>query len=98
MLASPSQCVYPASTMAKSLLDVWLSGDQSRLRMELDRVTRMPMSPDNDDESDRIELLKSMAERMRETSDLFAPRRESPHVGTWLDLLNHLSEGDAALG
>jgi hypothetical protein len=97
MMASSAQTMCPASALAKSLLDIWLSGDHYRLRLELERVTRMPapaeaaLSPDADDESDSIELLKSMARRMSQTSDLSAFRPESPRIATWLDLLRHMS-------
>lgn len=89
MVSSLYTC--PASVLAKSLLDVWLSGDHRRLRVELENVERMAVPVSSDDEWDRVELLKSIAGRMRESSDLFATRAESPRIGTWFDLLRHLS-------
>lgn len=81
----------PATTLAKSLLDVWLSGDQRRLRLELRNVGQISLLSGSEDSCDRFELLKSIAGRMRESPDLFASRSESPRLGTWFDLLHHLS-------
>ncbi|HEU5021467.1 MAG TPA: hypothetical protein VFT60_06235 [Bryobacteraceae bacterium] len=81
----------PAAALAKSLLDVWLSGDHARLRQELDHVSRVSVSFNDEEEGDRVELLKSIAMRMQESPDLFATRDESPRVGVWFDLLHHLS-------
>jgi hypothetical protein len=94
MVSSLYTC--PATALAKSLLDVWLSGDRIRLREELDHVTRLSAASASEDEEDRVELLKSIAARMKESPDLFAMRAESPRVGTWFDLLNHLS-GESSL-
>jgi hypothetical protein len=89
MVSSLYTC--PAAVLAKSLLDVWLSGDHHRLRQELDHVTRVPQAPADDEERDRVELLRSIALRMTESTDLFATRGENPRVGVWFDLLHHLS-------
>lgn len=91
MTLCSAQYCCPAATLAKSLLEVWLSGDRCRLRLELQHVSMTPVPSEEDDEWDRIELLKSIAWRMRHASDLFAPRCESPRTATWLDLLDHLS-------
>ena len=84
---------YPcqAAVMARSLLELWRSGDQPRLLSELEHVSLAPEPAEQNDESDRIDLLKCMAWRMKEAADLFAPRSESPRIGIWLDLLDHLS-------
>jgi hypothetical protein len=87
----------PVATLAKSLLEVWLSGDRYRLRLELEHVSMTPVPSEKDDEWDRIELLRNIAWRMRDTTDLFTPRCESPRTATWLDLLNHLSVSAASV-
>jgi hypothetical protein len=89
MVSSLYTC--PAAALAKSLLDVWLSGDHARLRRELDHVSCVSPISNNEDEDDRVEMLKSIALRMKESPDLFATRDESPRVGVWFDLLRHLS-------
>jgi len=89
MVSSLDTC--PAAVLAKSLLDVWLSGDRARLHQELDRVSRVSLIPNDGNEDDRVELLKSIAMRMKESPDLFASRDESARVGVWFDLLHHLS-------
>ncbi|HXE64366.1 MAG TPA: hypothetical protein VN519_12550 [Bryobacteraceae bacterium] len=89
MVSSLYTC--PAAALAKSLLDVWLSGDHARLRQELDRVSRVSLIYDEEDDEDRVELLRSIAMRMKDSADLFATRAESPRVGIWFDLLHHLS-------
>ncbi|HEY4085592.1 MAG TPA: hypothetical protein VGM43_06615 [Bryobacteraceae bacterium] len=78
----------PAAVLAKSLLDVWLSGDRARLHQELDRVSLILGDEDVDD---RVELLKSIAMRMKESPDLLTASDESPRAGVWFDLLHHLS-------
>jgi hypothetical protein len=83
--------------LAKSLLDVWLSGDRARLHRELDRVS---LIPGEEEENERVELLKSIAMRMKESPELFAAgtvnlRDESPRAGVWFDLLRHLSAGSS---
>ena len=94
MVSSLDTC--PAAALAKSLLDVWLSGDHGRLHQELDRVSRVSLIPRDEEEDDCVELLKSIAMRMKESPDLFAAgtvnlRDESPRAGVWFDLLHHLS-------
>jgi hypothetical protein len=89
MVSSLYTC--PAAVLAKSLLDVWLSGDPARLRQELDRVSGASSIPGDEDGEDRVELLKSIAMRMKESPDLFATCDESPRAGVWFDLLHHLS-------
>lgn len=91
MMSGISQCACPAAALAKSLLEVWLSGDRYRLRLELERISLTRDLPAAGDESDRIELLKSLAGRMRDSSELFTSRSDSPRVEIWLDLLAHLS-------
>jgi len=91
MRSGISQCACPAAALAKSLLEVWLSGDRYRLRLELERVSLTRDLAAAGDEADRIELLKSLAGRMRDSSELFTSRSDSPRVGIWLDLLTHLS-------
>jgi hypothetical protein len=80
----------PAAIVAKSILDVWLSGDQYQLRRELERATTIPPA-EYTDQSERLELLQSVALRMSESTELFAPRGANPRVVVWLDLLDHLS-------
>lgn len=85
-----------ASVLAKSLLEVWLSQDGSRLRKsllreELDYLSCMPDLPEADDESDRVDLLKGIALSMKDSSTLSAAEPDDPGVDTWLRLLHHLS-------
>lgn len=94
MRSAFSQCACPAAALARTLLEVWLSGDRYRLRLELERIALTGEFPATSDESDRIDLLKSLARRMRESSELFTLPSDSPRVGIWLDLLNHLSASD----
>lgn len=91
MTVCPSQNGCQAAVLAKSLLEVWLSGDRYRLRLELEKVFMAPGSSEKDDEGDRFELLRQIAWRMSESSDLFTPRSQSPRTAAWLDLLDHLS-------
>jgi hypothetical protein len=87
-----------ASVLAKSLLEVWLSQDGPRLRDELDYLSCMPDLPETDDESDRVDLLKGIASRMKDSSALFTSHPDDPGVHTWLSLLHHLSAADVLAG
>jgi hypothetical protein len=91
MTATYVQAACPAAMLAKSLLEVWLSGDKRLLRLTVEQLSQMGAVQGGNDESDRIELVKSIAWRMENASDLFTPRRESARTGAWLDLLDHLS-------
>ena len=89
MTVSSSHRIHPSAVLAKSLLDVWLSGNHSHLSGELERVAQLPDPPEMSDESDRIELLKGIARRMQEVAEWFKPCDQSPGTGAWLDLLGH---------
>ena len=80
-----------SAALAKALLEIWLSGDRYRLRLELKTVLLTPGSSGNDDEWDHIELLRNIASRMSESSDLYRPPGENPRTDAWLNLLRHLS-------
>ena len=81
----------PAEHLAKSLLDVWLSGNRHHLRTVLEDIARMPVPLDTNHESERVDLLKCVAWRMNESEDLFTPHAESARTKVWFDLLRHLS-------
>jgi hypothetical protein len=83
--------------LATILLDAWLSGDRYRLSGELDRMAALRRLPVDGAESDRMEILTSIAGEMQAYPDLFAPRTASARIGVWMDLLNHLSERRNAL-
>jgi hypothetical protein len=91
-------CSCSASTLAKSLLRVWLSQVGPRLREQLDDISSMPDLPEGEDESDRVDLLKGIASRMRDSSDLFALRPDDPGMNTWISLLHHLSAAEMPAG
>ena len=81
----------PAELLAKSLLDVWLSGNRHHLRTVLDDIATMPCPLDIDDEFERLDLLKCVAWRMSESEELFTPYAENARTKVWFDLLRHLS-------
>lgn len=93
-IATP--CACPAAVLARTLLEVWLSGDGVRLDEELIYLSRMPDLPESpdlreSDESDRASLLKSIAARMKASDDCLSPGSASPRAEAWLSLLHHLS-------
>jgi hypothetical protein len=90
MTASSAQYTCPAARLANSLLDVWLRGDRYRLRLELEYLSGIPDPRGSTGESERLELLKYLARRMREDPSLFAPKSENPRIGAWLALVGHL--------
>lgn len=81
----------PAEVLAKSLLDVWLSGNRHHLRTVLEDIALMPSPLDTDHEFERLDLLKCVAWRMKESDELFTPYAESARTKAWFDLLRHLS-------
>jgi hypothetical protein len=81
----------PAELLAKSLLDVWLSGNRHHLRTVLEDIALMPFPHDTDHEFESLDLLKCVAWRMRESAELFTPYAESARTKVWFDLLRHLS-------
>jgi hypothetical protein len=81
----------PAELLAKSLLDVWLSGNRHHLRTVLEDIALMPVPLDTSHECERLDLLKCVAWRMKESEELFTPNAESPRTTVWFDLLRHLS-------
>jgi hypothetical protein len=91
MTATYVQAARPAAMLAKSLLEVWLSGDKRLLHLTVEQLSEMQATPGANDESDRIELVKCIAWRMASASDSFTPQRGSAQTGAWLNLLDHLS-------
>jgi hypothetical protein len=85
-------CSRPTKLLAKSLLDVWLSGDRRRLRTALADIARTPFPAETNPEYERIDLLKCVAGRMNEAGEYFMPDAASPRTKMWLDLLQHLSK------
>ena len=77
--------------LAGTILDAWLCGDRLRLTAELDRTLRLSPSESRDVESDQMEILKTIAGRMRCGTNLFVPRSSNPRIGLWVDLLQHIS-------
>jgi hypothetical protein len=81
----------PAETLAKSLLDVWQSGDRQRLRLVLENLSALLPPPESNEDFERIALLKCIAWRMKQSGDLLTKRPDNPQVGVWFNLLRHLS-------
>jgi hypothetical protein len=81
----------PAGLLAKSLLDVWLSGNRHHLRTVLEDIALMPYPMDADHEFECLDLLKCVAWRMKESEELFTPYAESARTTVWFDLLRNLS-------
>jgi hypothetical protein len=88
----------PAEVVAKSLLDVWLSGNRHHLRTVLEDIALMPFPLDINHEFERVDLLKCVAWRMKESEEIFTPYAESPQTKVWFDLLRHLSAPSSGAG
>ncbi len=95
MTATYVHAACPAATLAKSLLEVWLCGDKHLLRLTVEQLSQMQPAPEGSDESDHLELVKSIACRMANVSDVFSTPREKAQTGAWLNLLDHLSAAGA---
>jgi len=88
----------PAELLAKSLLDVWLSGNRHHLRTVLEDIALMPFPVDTNHEFERLDLLKCVAWRMKESEEFFTPYEESAQAKVWFDLLRHLSAAPSSGG
>jgi len=88
---------HPQSSrsLGRAMLDAWLCGDRPRLSQNLRAVNSMPIRSADAAETDRLETLKAIAERMWLVPDLAASRAEDPRIGSWLSLLDHLASSDS---
>jgi hypothetical protein len=60
------QIQLPYSThQAQAILGAWQAGDEQKLSEELDRVPRVPVETIDSMESERLELLAAIADRLR---------------------------------
>jgi hypothetical protein len=80
-----------AGHIAKNLLHAWIGGDLSRLEVELDRTTASPLDEPDDDEMERLQLVKCIAARMKDCPNMFASRSTDPGLDSCVDLLAHLA-------
>jgi len=78
--------------LAKLLLDAWLARDRSQVLLRIEQIGSAPLSGDPGVETERFDILKAVAVRMRLTPNLFEMRGASPKVESWIDLLNHFSK------
>ncbi len=80
-----------STSLAESLLRAWIIGDAERVHIELHRSGFVETDFDEGEEAERIQLLKAIAQRMRDCPDLFAPRSADPGLDICVDLLAHLA-------
>jgi hypothetical protein len=80
-----------ATRQAEELLRAWVCGDLPKLWEELERSEHIGAAADADPDIEHLELLKSVASRMRCRPDLFAERSMDPQLGLCVDLLMHLA-------
>jgi hypothetical protein len=92
MNAALLEYTRPAHILARSLLEVWLLGDRRQLGMHLEGLSLLPLPPEKNDEFERIDLLKCVAWRMKESAEPLTPFLESPRTKIWFDLLRHLAK------
>lgn len=90
MILTESRSESPAARQAQALLRAWVCGDLARLQAELDRSTFFTPA-DGHPDSEQLELLQSVACRMRGCRDLYAERTTDPQLGLCVDLLMHLA-------
>lgn len=84
--------------IAENLLHAWVRGDLDRLEVELDRTTESPFDEPDDEEMERLQLLKSIAARMKDCPNMFATRSTDPGLDLCVDLLAHLASQDNYAG
>ena len=83
------------------VLDAWLSGDSIYLQWTLDMVLASSAREKGTEtavphEEERMELVESLAERMRLDLKKRSDGLSSSRLGVWLELLGHLSKGKTA--
>ena len=76
--------------LAEALLRAWIRGDRLELENEIHHASTA-REPANGAEDEKLELLKSVAERMLLLPNLFASRDADPQLDLCLDLLVHLA-------
>jgi hypothetical protein len=82
-----------SGVMARLLLDALLAADQTELNLRIDQVGQAPLQGDNAVETDRVDILKALAIRMRSASFMSDDRSAAnPKIGSWIELLNHFSK------
>jgi hypothetical protein len=80
-----------AAHIAENLLHTWIRGDRSRLEVELDRTTSSSLDEPDDEEMERLQLVKSIAARMKRCPNTYASRSTDPVLHLCVDLLAHLA-------
>lgn len=78
--------------LAKALLGAWLGGESAELNRELDRSAHTAIDHCAAEEEERIQLLQSIAVRMRSYGDLVADEPMDPALVLCVDLLLHLAQ------
>jgi len=79
------------SHLAGSLLRAWVRADRNQLLTELDKSALASLCIQNECEEERLELLQTIAARMRSCPSLLASRSEDPGLDLCVDLLVHLA-------
>jgi hypothetical protein len=86
------QLAPPAAVqIAETLLHTWIRGDLTRLEVELDRTAYIAVDEPDDEEKENLQLLKSIAARMKACPNMYASRSTDPGLDLCVDLLAHLS-------
>jgi hypothetical protein len=80
-----------AAQLAENLLHTWTRGEFNGLELELNRAAKSPLDAPDDEERERLQLVKSIAVRMKDCPDVFAPRSIDPGLDSCLDLLAHVA-------
>jgi len=84
------QRTAPAAVdIAERLLCTWVRGDLTPLQVELDRTAQSSLDEPDDEET--LQLVKSIAARMKACPNIFASRSTDPGLDVCVDLLAHLS-------
>lgn len=80
----------PAANVAETLLHTWIRRDPNRLQVELERTAQSALEQPDDEETEMLQLLKSIALRMKACPNMFASRSTDPGLDVCVDLLVHL--------
>ena len=76
---------------AETLLNTWISGDAATLRAEVNRAANCDWPAVDGIDHYLVELLKLVAQGMKNCPDLYSARKANPVVGIYLEALQRLS-------
>lgn len=83
-----------SAELAAAVLRAWIGGNAARIEAELSRSLNLPFGITDAIEEEHRALLRAVARRMQDCTNLFAPRHQDPALDLCVNLLFHMVERD----